>query len=262
MTELQEVIEAADEHVPASPWAWLSEALPHAQVMVESDRATVEVDGAEWRSCEWSGVGGHVYGRGEVNRHDAPDVIRTVGTRASGGFRWEVSRLLADGIYARARGETETLVDAMNLALREPLAPDVRDGVEWYQDRAGSVAVVAGARWGVARLGEAWYFVRQITEPAVVAAINQLRLLINDRWSSGCEPGELRGPAATREEAEQACATAVQRLRAAAAAILGVVDHAESGDDFQRGWTRGRRELQATIGALLVGDREVEVKPA
>jgi hypothetical protein len=160
--------------------------------------------------------------------------------------------LLTEGIYAHVRGEAETLAAAMNAALCEPLAPDVRGGGEWYPDGDDFVAVVAGAKWGVRPIGEEWRFVRQVIDPALVAASNQLRLLTRGQWGSVGESDELGGCAATREEAERACATAVQRLRAAAAAVLGVVDHAGSSDDFQHGWTQGRRELQAMIGAIAV----------
>jgi len=197
----------------------------------------IEVAGVEWWYWNYSG-------EAEIHTHieEAGGRTRMLGCSQGkeGKYCWEFSLLVSEGQYVRARGETETLLQAVQAALA--YAPEETEcgGVAWFrgqEEKETWEGWVGGDHARVEASADVAYRWRRKCADA-----RDLLQLCQSCWN------ELSDAAATREAAMQAAIDAPNKLRELAAKfVLGKpVEEA-----YARGVADGREEMRTAIKSTI-----------
>lgn len=196
----------------------------------------IEVAGVEWWYWNYSG-------EAEIHTHIEEAGGRTRLLNCSQGkegkYCWKFFLLVAEGQGVRARGETETLLQAVQAALA--YMPEELDfgGAVWFREQREAEqweGWVNGDCVRILAVEKAYCWERKCGE-----AEDLLKLCNSFK-------NELSGKAATREEAMQAAIDAPNKLRELAAKfVLGKpVEEA-----YARGVVDGREEMRSAIKATI-----------
>ncbi|MCK6384204.1 MAG: hypothetical protein L6Q52_07630 [Rhodocyclaceae bacterium] len=199
----------------------------------------IEVAGIEWWYWNYSG-------EAEIHTHieEAGGRTRMLGCSQGkeGKYCWEFSLLVSEGQYVRARGETETLLQAVQAALAYMPEEMECGGVTWFRGQeeketwegwvGGDYAHVDAS----ADEDDAFRWGRKCAEA------KDLLLLCRSFFS------ELGGEAMSREDAMQAAIDAPNKLRELVSKfVLGKpVEEA-----YARGVADGREEMRTAIKSTI-----------
>lgn len=196
----------------------------------------IEVAGVEWWYWNYSG-------EAEIHTHieDAGGRTRMLdcSQKKEGKYCWEFSLLVAEGQYVRARGETETLLQAAEAALS--YAPEELEcgGAVWFREQSEAEqwkGWVNGDCVQIRVIEKAYRWERKCAEA------EDLLKLCNSFGN------ELSGEAATREEAMQAAIDAPDKLRELAAKFVTGKPVEEA---YARGVVDGREEMRSAIKSTI-----------
>lgn len=196
----------------------------------------IEVTGVEWWYWNYSGeadIHTHIEEAGGRTR------MLTCSQGKEGKYCWKFSLLVAEGQYVRARGETETLLQAVQAALAYVPEELEFGGMACFREqgeREQWKGWVNGDCVQILAVEKAYRWERECAE-----AKDLLKLC--NRFGN-----ELSGEAATREEAMQAAIDAPNKLRELATKfVLGKpVEEA-----YVRGVVDGREEMRTAIKSML-----------
>lgn len=196
----------------------------------------IEVAGVEWWHWNYSG-------EAEIHAHIEEAGGRTRLLNCSQGkegkYCWEFSLLVAEGQYVRARGETETPLQAVQAALA--YMPEELDfgGAVWFREQREAEQWEGWLNGDCVQIRDdtkAYRWERECAE-----AKDLLKLC--NRFGN-----ELSGEAATREEAMQAAIDAPNKLGELAAKFVTGKPVEEA---YARGVADGREEMRSAIKATI-----------